>query len=65
MELAFHEVLLVENFALPAVIVFIEVFYVVLSHDHVEVVSLLVDLLARTEDVDDTLHVSHELEFVF
>ena len=64
LELAFHEVLLVENFALPVVIIFIKVFDVVLSHDHVEVVTLLVDLLLRTKDVDDTLHVGHELEFV-
>ena len=25
---------------------------------------MLVDLLLRTKDVDDTLHVGHELEFV-
>ena len=62
--LAFHEVLLMENFTLPVVIVFIKIFYVVLSHDHVEVVTLLLNLLVRTKDVDDTLHVGHELEFV-
>ena len=64
MELAFHEVLLVENFALPVVIVFIKVLYVVLSHDHVEIVTLLFDLLFRAKDVDDTLHVGHQREFV-
>ena len=64
MELALHEVLLVENFALPVVIIFVKVFDVVLSHDHVEVVTLLLDLLVRTKDVDDTLHVGHQREFV-
>ena len=52
-----------ENFSLPVVIVFIEIFNVVLSHDHIEVMTMLVDLLF-TEDVDDTLHVGHELKFV-
>ena len=40
LELAFHEVLLMENFTLPVVIVFIKVFDIVLSHDHVEVLKL-------------------------
>ena len=63
-ELLLDEVLLVVNFALPVVIVFVEIFVVVLRLNHIEVDLFLILLLAPTHEFDDALHVSHELELV-
>ena len=63
-ELLLVKVLLVVNFSLPGVIVFVEVLVVLFGLNHIEVALILILILVPAHDVDNALHVSHELDLV-
>ena len=63
-ELLLVKVLLVVNFSLPVVLIFVKIFEVLLRLNHIQEDLILIFVLVPAHDFDNAPHVRHESELV-